>query len=329
MDQPHLSEEKRSLFHYFCGLCMGLSDLIPGISGGTIAYIMGFYGRLIDSISALSILFKRPIQGLKLLWQQQHLQFLAIVFLGDLTALILFSSAVRSLFMSGFSRSLILSLLIGIVGHWAISQLRKINFTLKRFALLSLGAALSFACVYYKSQAGLYATSAFNLESQATIVNAFELFASGIFGAIAMLLPGISGTTLLIILGTYPKVITALALFSQALMHGTIDTSAGLLLLNLALGVFFGMIVASRLIRYCFRVWGDAMLATIVGFVIGGSFSLWPFWGDLKPALPSSSMDLTGAFALIVVGALVSHVIERLQLLKERRRFTKFAKEKK
>lgn len=300
---------------------MGISDLIPGISGGTVAYIMGFYGRLIDSISAFALVFKRPIQGTKLLWQEKHLHFLCAVFLGDLVALILFSGVVRGLFLSELSRSLILSLLIGIVGHWVISQIRKINFTPWRVLLLILGASFSFGCVYIKSRAGLYATSAFNLVSAPAFLTLFELFISGIFGAIAMLLPGISGTTLLIIVGTYPKVITALANFSHGLTHGEVNTSAGLLLGALALGVFFGMIVASRAIRYCFRAWGDAMLATIVGFVIGGAFALWPFWGEQKPHMPGSISSFLGALSLIFVGAFISYSIERLQRLKEERRF--------
>ena len=325
MTQERLSEEKGSLFHYFCGLCMGLSDLIPGISGGTVAYILGFYGRLIDSISAFALLFKRPVYGMKQLWKGRHLHFLSAVFLGDLTALILFSSAIRALFLHEVSRSLILSFLVGIVGYWVFSQVRKINFTLWRLTLLALGAAFSFVCVYVKSKAGLYATSAFNLDSQLTFINLIELFVSGVFGAIAMLLPGISGTTLLIILGTYPKVITALATFSQALTHGEINSSAGLLLAALGLGVFFGMIAASRAIRFCFRAWGDAMLATIVGFVIGGAFALWPFWGDHQPKLPTSLTPFLGAILLISCGAFISFAIEKLQRMKEERRFADLA----
>lgn len=230
---------------YFIGMLMGIADLIPGISGGTIAFIAGIYEELLVSIKTLQFhSFK------KIAWP-----FLLTLGSGILTSVLLFSKLFCFLFIN--FKSPLMAFFFGLILASTLQCARecKIKKRNECFAL-GLGLVLSFGLT-------ILPTSHFLASSF------FGIMCAGALGAAAMLLPGISGSFLLQILGIYPLLIYALA----------VPTAPGSLklILSIGLGIAFGLICCSRLVAFLLNHFQRVTLLILIGFMGGGLKSLWPF----------------------------------------------------
>jgi putative membrane protein len=107
----------------------------------------------------------------------------------------------------------------------------------------------------------------------------------------AMLLPGISGSYLLYILGSYAAVIGALADFTLSLKQGSFDATAFLILFNLSIGVVLGAVIFSRFISWLFSSYRQRTIALLVGFMIGAMKTVWPFWLYEYRVMPLKAME--------------------------------------
>ena len=230
------------------GFFMGVSDLIPGVSGGTIAFILGIYDELLASISGF---FSRD-------WKK-YIGFLLPLGIGVGIALVSLSKVMEYLLENHHAPTqfFFMGLIIGVLPFIAKQADVKRNFGLKHIVLIViLGAALA-------------STSLINPIDQSpitnlTVTNTVGLFFAGWAGSMAMLLPGISGSFILLLLGVYSTAIGALSNFNLPIL-AVIGT-----------GVVVGFIVSSKVISYLLKHFTYVTFAAIIGLILGSLFVVYP-----------------------------------------------------
>lgn len=325
----------------FCGMCMGAADIVPGISGGTVAFIMGFYSRLLDSVKTFNV------QALLALVQFRLRDFLAIIawrfllplFCGVGLSFILLAKFFDFILNHDVYRVYFYSIFLGLIIasvyfcakqiskweplHWcgllmgAIIAVFLTGSSLKTLVeepLYDVKIALSdsYAAANYDTarqmllnipESVIVAMAAkgilhhdsllYNHNTKRTIsVRAFEasrpevsvvnwwLVGCGSIAICAMLLPGISGSYLLSILGVYGIVIGALADLLEAAKTFAIDFDALQILGSMLLGIVAGGLLFSRFVSWLLANFRNLTIATLTGFMVGALRSVWPFWSS-------------------------------------------------
>lgn len=279
---------------FFCGLCMGSADLIPGISGGTVAFIMGFYEPLIESLKTinvnsfkllLTLQFKRFSQAFA--WR-----FLVPLGCGIATAFILLAGLFHQILSDPTYRVYLYAVFFGLVVASFLFCAKQIKvWNGKQVAVLVIGALiahlLTSTSVTPESSQTIYAAMGWGIDLWLVICGAIAIT--------AMLLPGISGSYLLTLLGAYAIVIGALVDFIQAAQQLQFDQEAFFILLSLAIGIVVGLVLFVRGISWLLKHQHDLMIASLVGFMIGSLRSVWPFWSYqyvMNPLKPSKGPQL-------------------------------------
>ncbi|MCB1119407.1 MAG: DUF368 domain-containing protein [Chlamydiia bacterium] len=227
--------------YFLTGFCMGLADLVPGISGGTVAFLSGIYDTLIDAIRKLSFKVLLPILiGMAL----------AIFSFAHLIHLLLNDPTSQRLLFASFFLLMAGAIMACLprVTRWGPAEIALLLFgTLAAYFLTTTTSSLTWSLPLH-----------------------LDYFLSGSIAVTAMLLPGISGSYLLILLGKYPSVIAALSHFSTSLLHGHLNTDAAWLLLTLGLGILSGALLFSRAIRFALTHYHSQTLALLIGLMTGG-----------------------------------------------------------
>lgn len=279
------------------GVLMGAADIVPGVSGGTMAFITGIYHRLISAITAFDIpLLRCVIAGQwREAFRRSDAAFLATLLLG--IAISIFSLARLITSLLDTQPLLLWSFFFGLILASAVVLTRHVS---RWNVLCGVGLLLGTAC------AGAIGLSpAFALP-----VTPVSFFIAGFFAICAMILPGISGSFILVFLGMYPAVLAAIESFDWALL--------GLF----SLGAGTGLLVFSRFLSYLLRVHHNATLATLTGFLFGSLLVVWPWKSapsDIGVMLPLSPGDYALAFgdsqlvlcvAFILLGFLAVWLLE-------------------
>ncbi|MEC7264335.1 MAG: DUF368 domain-containing protein [Bacteroidota bacterium] len=234
------------------GMAMGAADVVPGVSGGTIAFISGIYEELITSInnidfSLITILRK---EGIKAAWNKINGNFLVSLFLG-----IFISVLSLAKFLSWLLENepvLLWSFFFGLV-------LASIIFVGKEITKWNLGTVLVFI---------LGAFVAYFITELPVGENSDSLpylFLSGALAICAMILPGISGAFILVLLGSYKTIL-------DAVHERDIKIVA-----TVALGAIFGLLSFSRLLKWMFNHYKNITLALLTGFILGSLNKIWPW----------------------------------------------------
>ncbi|WP_295801952.1 DUF368 domain-containing protein [uncultured Microbulbifer sp.] len=245
------------------GLAMGAADVVPGVSGGTIAFITGIYQELLDSISrigpaTLKVLFK---QGIAAAWKQCNGNFLVALFAGILTSI--FSLAKLITFLLAEHPILVWSFFFGLILASTIPIARRVErWTWQTTLALLLGIAVAILVS----------------EMRPTQITAtpLSLFLSGGVAICAMILPGISGSFILLMIGIYPQVIAA--------VHGFNVLALGWF----AAGAACGLLLFSRLLSWLMHRFPGITLSFLVGILIGSLKIVWPW--KLPAALESEKL---------------------------------------
>ncbi|KAB2952175.1 DUF368 domain-containing protein [Heliorestis acidaminivorans] len=231
------------------GFVMGISDLIPGVSGGTIALVLGIYQSLINAINGI---FTKE-------WKK-HLLFLIPLGLGIGLALLTVSHLMKWL-MTAYPKPtfyFFLGLIIGIIPTLLKEVRYKETFRSHHYLLLGLAAL---------AVAGTTLIREDNLGAIITDLSFFDyilLFFSGWLASSAMILPGVSGSFIFLLLGVYPTVIHALSV-----LHIPI-------IITVIMGIGIGLILTSKIIHYLFIHYKIATYAVMIGFVVGSIFVVFP-----------------------------------------------------
>lgn len=278
MNRPLSASPQASPFRgwtlFFCGVCMGAADLVPGISGGTIAFILGFYQPLLESLKTLNwnafkLLFQgrggdfaRQVEWKFLLTLISGIGF-SFVFLANLFHFILSQELLRIYFYAVFLGLILASFVFCIrqVGVW--------NY--KTVSGLCAGIMIAF----FLTESTL--SPSMDAPLKTSFFNAWLIFC-GSLAVCALLLPGISGSYLLTLLGVYPLVIEALADFLNGAAVFSFRFEAFETLASLGAGIVLGAIAFARGVSWLLREYSQVTLAVLSGFMIGAIRSVWPFW---------------------------------------------------
>lgn len=256
----------RYLLLYLKGMLMGAADLVPGVSGGTIALITGIYKELLESINSFSLATLKigKQEGLKSVWKKLNGPFLLAVFGGILSSILLFSRLLEWLIES---HPLILwSFFFGLLVASIIYLFKQeLPFNLRTLLYVLFGAVSSFLITQLNGG-----------ENQSSL---WYLFLSGFIGISAMILPGLSGAYLLVIMGVYQTILSNVRIAQDLMVNFDqnqfIDTASilGVFLLGIGLGIkVFAKFLSWLLDRY-----PERSIAVLVGLMLGALHKVWPW----------------------------------------------------
>ena len=285
-----------------CGLAMGAADVVPGVSGGSMAFILGIYGRLLEAVAGFDLTF------LALLGRGAWREAAARVQLGFLLPLLV-----------GIGASVLL--LVRPI-TWLYADHRVLLFAF--FFGLIVGSIVLIARHAHWGVSGLIAMAAGVLGALLFVTRVpvtmphdpFTIYWSGAVAIMAMILPGVSGSFLLLVLGQYQHVMEAV----KGLQFGT--------LVPFALGCITGLLLFVRLLRWLLQRWHGQTVALLVGVMAGSLWKIWPFRVVLESvtnasgklvvlrdalAWPSSGQALVAAALLMAVGVALVAALEQLQ----------------
>ena len=248
---------KRSLKEYVVislkGMAMGAADVVPGVSGGTIAFISGIYEELLNSISSFNFslinVFKN--EGFKSVWIKVNGNFLVSLFVGILISVLSLAKLIESMLEN--HPIVIWSFFFGLVLASIIYIGKQITkWTKGSFLCLILGAILAF-----------YITTLNPMVSANS--SPWFLFLAGMIAICAMILPGISGSFILVLLGAYKPVLNAL------------NTKDFVSIIIFLVGAILGLLSFSRILKWLFSTYKNYTLATLTGFILGSLNKIWPW----------------------------------------------------
>ena len=232
---------------------MGAADVVPGVSGGTIAFISGIYEELLESINAVNFNMLKILktEGFKAMWKSINGNFLLSLLLGIGISIISLAKLVRWLLEN--EAVLVWSFFFGLVLASIIYIGKQIkNWSIATVIMLIIGAAFAYYITTLPPMVN-------NLSS-----NLF-LFIAGGLAICAMILPGISGGFILLLLGAYKPALDAL---------NNWDFKTILLLIS---GAIVGLLTFSRLLKWLFDKYHNLTLAVLAGFVLGSLNKIWPW----------------------------------------------------
>ena len=266
------------------GMMMGAADIVPGVSGGTIAFITGIYDTLLGSIRAVDLVFLRKLFALDIrgAWEHVNGGFLLALLLGIATSI--FSLARLISWVLENHPVPLWAFFFGLILASALVLLRQVEtWTVPRLLCLLVGMAVALTIAL---------SPMMSLD-----VGLAGVFLSGFLAICAMILPGISGSFILVLLGMYGTVLVAVK---------TLDL---LFLAVFAVGAAAGLLCFSRLLYWLLHRYHQATMALLTGFLFGSLAVVWPWkrvlaWvegshGQLKPAqqmpvLPTDYLVHTG-----------------------------------
>jgi len=262
---------QRSLFNYFIitlkGMAMGAADAVPGVSGGTIAFISGIYEELISSISQVNFSLVKTLKenDIKSAWKQINGNFLIALMVGIIISFISFMRLAKYLLEN--HPILIWAFFFGLV----IASILYVAKQIKQWNFLTILTALIAAFLAY------YITT---LPSLANNDNPFFLFIAAAIAICAMILPGISGAFILVLLGAYNTLSTA--------FH---DFDVKNILIFVA-GAVTGLLSFSKLLKWLFSNHKNTTLAVLTGFIIGSLNKIWPWKETLSTRIDSKGIEI-------------------------------------
>lgn len=231
---------------------MGAADVVPGVSGGTIAFITGIYDTLLESIRRVnpSIISLWRTEGFAAVWKHINGTFLASLLTGILTAILTLAKAVSYALES--HPIVIWSFFFGLIIASAIHMIKQVE----RWSAAEIAMTIAGAVFAY----GITVASPISME-----FNMLTVFIAGSIAICAMILPGISGSFILLLLGMYAPVLDAVK-------------SLNVLILGLfALGCLAGILSFSHVLSWLLRQYRGMTLAFLTGLLIGALGKVWPW----------------------------------------------------
>jgi len=298
-----MNDLKKRITLFLKGMGMGAADVIPGVSGGTIAFITGIYEELIESIKNVHprLLTVWRKEGFVAFWKAVNGNFLLVLFLGIGTSLLSLAHVVSYLldtypiYVWSFFFGLILA------SAWVVGK-RVLSWKLNRFLFMAIGIAIA-----------VWITLTTPAQTPEAM---WFIFLSGMLAICAMILPGISGSFILLLLSKYEFIIQAIK---------DLDLK---IIAVFGAGAVVGITSFSRLLSWMFKRFHDLTVALLSGFMIGSLLKVWPYkevvktridrHGEIVPLieraiLPDGEMYSTipAAAALALVAILLIIVLER------------------
>ena len=287
------------------GLLMGAADVVPGVSGGTVALVLGIYRRLVDSIrsgsSALGWFARADIRGGFDWLRRVEWLFLVpllagiVIAVGSLASVIETQLHDRPVQVAALFLGLVLS---SMIVAWRLLERRD----LPRLAIIAIVGVSLFVLL------GLREGLSEETVAQADDAAAWTFFASGAVAICAMILPGISGSLILVMLGMYGPVLNAVT-----------DRDFGLLALFIA-GATLGLALFSQLLHWALHRHYDSVMAVLIGLMAGSTRVLWPWPNGLNGTnLGAPDGERLSALLLMALGLVLVLVVNEVAHRIERR----------
>ncbi len=296
------------------GVLMGAAEVVPGVSGGTIAFVSGLYERLISGISRMTpmALLDLPRLGIRDWWREHDINFLLVLFGSMGVSILLFARGVH--YLLEYHPVWIWSFFFGLV-------LASVFAVGRRLALTDISVALAIGCGI---AIGFLVTSLVPVDAEVTPL---ALFTGGCIAVCAWILPGLSGSFVLLTLGLYQPVISAIKDFDLMTLSWV------------GLGCIIGILAFSRVLSMLLAKFHDMTVGVLVGFMVGSLAKIWPWKHTTsyqikadgsqipvvqEPVLPGPYEQLTGAdpeilmalFACLL-GVVIIAALDRFALLTE------------
>jgi len=311
-----VNKSKRTFQDYIIlmlkGFCMGMADVVPGVSGGTMAFILGIYEELINSIkSVVDVKIFKALSkfNIKAVFDIVPWQFLVAVFGGVLIAI--FSIAPSIEWILDHHPILLWSFFFGLVlsSVWTISK-RVSVWNKNTVGALIIGAIVGYLVV------GLVPTQ--------TPEALWFVFLSGMIAICAMVLPGISGSFLLVVLGKYQFIL------SQVSGVRELDPNAFAILGAFGVGTVIGIVSFAQVVSWFFKRYHDTTVAMLIGLMLGSLRKIWPWketieWmtdrhGELVPQIQNNILPILSnpedqvwfALGLAIIGFVIVFVLDML-----------------
>ena len=310
------------------GMMMGAADIIPGISGGTVALITGIYEKLLKSINSIS--WKTIVQvkknGLKFVWKKINGRFLLTLLSGIITSILLFSWILEGLFKN---ESIALwSFFFGILLASFIFLI-KIEIQKKTISFFSLliGIFLSYQITKITP-------------SSIQTVSPWYIFVTGFFGITAMILPGISGAYILLLMGVYQTILSNIRQAQQLIFNFDKEVliDVAQVLGIFFLGIIFGIKFFTKFLTFILENYRRYTMSFLIGLMIGSLNKIWPWQNIIEknnsiidhqmiPVFPHNynggDPEMNKAIAFLFLGFISIFILEKVKSFFENSDFTK------
>lgn len=319
------------------GFLIGIANIIPGMSGGTLALVLGIYERLITALRNIGLqtvkrvfrvltFRKSAVDDLKTELRRIDFGFLMILGVGAVAAVLVSTKLIVHLLESQHDATY--GFFCGLVLTSIIIPMRMLRgFSWRELVVLLVSAALIVFIEELKKDAAVTASASGN-DVPLSIGTFITFFACGVIGISAMILPGVSGSFLLLAFGVYFPLLTVIKNF----MEGIPTSLAGeviqpflsdLLILGIfALGCLFGLLVFTRLLEFLLDRYRNLTISFLMGLMFGSLYGLWPFRDylmvgderyDTAHLLPQVDMNLVITVCVFLVGCAVIFGFSRLE----------------
>lgn len=276
-------------------MAMGAADVVPGVSGGTIALISGIYPKLLDAISNIkpSLFSELSNKGFAFVAEKIHLKFLVTLFAGIFASVLTLAKGIS--YLLEFHPILIWSFFLGLILGSILLMAKQIQGRKSIVIITGLLGMLLAGSVGFLPIG----------EDTSTLP---YLFLSGALAICAMILPGISGSFILVILGSYEPIL-------QAVHQRDLNTIA-----VVGVGAIIGLLSFARILKWFFHRYPNATLALMTGFIAGSIPAVWPWKDNIRdrlyvPSLGSDSDQLLLAIFLSLSGLFLILGLEKVSKL--------------
>lgn len=291
---------KELIMNFIQGFCMALADSVPGVSGGTIAFLLGFYDKF---ISSLDDLFRGSLEAKK-----TALTFLIKLGIGWVIGFGISATILSSLFNTQIyaMSSLFIGFIVFAIPIVIYEEKDTLKNNYKNIIFTILGIALVVGITILTSSNG----QGINI-TNLNIGTIIYVFIAAAIAISAMVLPGISGSTLLLIFGLYIPIMSAIKEF----LH--LNFSYLPILIVFGLGVIAGIVTFVRLIKKCLANYRSQSMYTIIGMMIGSLYSI--IQGPTTLSEPQAAMTF-GTFNILffILGILILVAIQGLKIFMDK-----------
>ena len=287
------------ILNFIRGFCMALADSVPGVSGGTIAFILGFYD---DFVNSLNNLISSNKSG-----RISALKFLSKIGIGWASGLILSVLFITNIFEKNIYEisSLFLGFIISSIPLIIKSERKTLINNKKYIVYLIIGILVVGAMTYFNPVSSTGQSFSIKLDNLSPIFTLY-IFISGLIAISAMVLPGISGSTILLIFGLYAPILNGV----KEILKLNFEYLPGVLIFGF--GVIIGILLTVRVVRYLLKTFRPQTIYCIIGLMIGSIYSV--IMGPTSLEIPKDPMSIsTFSIAFFVIGCALVPALEKLK----------------
>ena len=293
------------ILNFIRGLCMALADSVPGVSGGTIAFILGFYDDFVNSLNNL-------ISSSKI-GRINAFKFLSKIGIGWFVGFILSVLFITNIFEKNIYEisCLFLGFIISSIPLIIKSEKKTLINNKKHIIFLIIGIIIVGSMTYFNPVTSSGQSFSIKYENLNPLFIGY-IFISGLIAISAMVLPGISGSTILLIFGLYAPILNGV----KEILKLNFEYLPGVLIFGF--GVILGILLTVRVVRYLLKTFRPQTIYLIIGLMIGSIYSV--IMGPTSLEIPKVPMSIeTFSIVFFVIGCALVPALEKLkEVLKDK-----------